>query len=232
MDLEETWQVHNFGEDDVSSMVGSPGRQDELSMVVNLELGKGASGFIGKMSEIMWIQRAREHLSNPPQESKYGIIPEVDHYRSTTQDCNYFMDDRNVLAVDEDYVNELDRPPPDTAVILSEAYFHALQGAFHFVGRDDFLTTLRAFPQQHRRLEWSQRRWLALANVVWAIGSKWLQISKLDHVDHPDSHLVYYARARRLGLDHRIMFDHPDIERVQAMGIVAFYLFLNGSIAR
>jgi hypothetical protein len=213
-------------------MVGSPGRQDELSRVVNLDLGKGASGFIGKMSEITWIQRAREHISNPPQGAEYAVLPKVGLSLSATQDCNYFMDDHNVLAVDEDYVNELDRPPLETAAILSESYFHALQGAFHFVGRDDFLKTLHTFPHQDERLQWSQRRWLALANIVWAIGSKWLQISKLDYLHRSDSHLVYYARARRLGLDHRIMLDHPDIERVQALGIVAFYLFLNGSIAR
>lgn len=212
-------------------MVGSPGKLDELTVVVNLDSGKGASGFVGKMSEMTWIQRAWEHLSDPRPKTNREVRPEVDHLLSTTQNFNYFMDDTNVLAIDEDDINELDRPPLETAVILSEAYFHALQGAFHFVGRDKFLTTLHSFPHQ-TALDWSQRRWLALANLVWAIGSKWLQISKLDHIYRSDSHLVYYARARRLGLDHRVMFDHPDIERVQAMGILAFYLFINGSIAR
>lgn len=213
-------------------MVGSPGKLDELAMVVNLDSGKGASGFVGKMSEITWIQRAWAHLADPPPKADCAVRPEVDHPVSTTQDCNYFMDDNNVLAIDEDDISELDRPPIETAVILSEAYFHALQGAFHFVGRDDFLTTLHSFPQENTPIEWSQRRWLALANLVWAVGSKWLQIAQLNHIDHSDSHLVYYARARRLGLDHRVVFDHPDVERVQAMGILAFYLFINGSIAR
>jgi hypothetical protein len=43
---------------------------------------------------------------------------------------------------------------------------------------------------------------------------------------------VYYARARRLGLDHRVVSEHPDVERVQAIGILAFYLLIIGSIAR
>jgi hypothetical protein len=201
-------------------------------MVVDLDAGKGASGFVGKMSEMAWIQRTWEHLVDPPLKANDVPRPEIDRPLAALKDFTYFMDDTNVLAIDEDHINEQLCPPKETAVILSEAYFHALQGAFHFVGRDNFLSSLSSFPQQNSTLNWTQRRWLALANLVWAVGSKWLQISKLDHIYRADTHLVYYARARRLGLDHRVMFDHPDIERVQAMGILAFYLFINGSIAR
>src|SRR4051794_6201211 len=93
IDLEETRKDHTFEEENVTSIVGSPGRQDELSRIVNLDSGKGASGFIGKMSEITWIQRAWEHISNPPQEAEYTVLPKVSHSLFATQDCNYFMDD-------------------------------------------------------------------------------------------------------------------------------------------
>jgi hypothetical protein len=228
----EEYQDNLSGEHSASLEVGSPGKQGELVDVVDHESGKGASGFVGKISEVAWIQRAWEHTYDTPIKANHDVRPEFDHPLLTTENFNYFMDDTNVLAIDEDHISELERPPLETALILSEAYFHALQGAFQFVGRDSFLTTLHSLPHQNMVLNWRQRRWLALANVVWAIGSKWLQISKLDHVYQSDSHLIYYARARRLGLDHRIMFDHSDVERVQAMGILAFYLFINGSVTR
>jgi hypothetical protein len=157
---------------------------------------------------------------------------EIDRHLTAAKNFTYFMDDTDILAIDEDNIDEQQVPPRETVVILSEAYFHALQGAFHFIRRESFLEILATFPQHTSMLSWVQRRWLALANIVWAIGSKWLRMSKLDHICSAETHLVYYARARRLGLDHRVVSDHPDVERVQAIGILAFYLFINGSIAR
>jgi hypothetical protein len=83
-------------------------------------------------------------------------------------------------------------------VLLSEAFFHAMQGAYHFVLREQFLQQAYQFSVQQQPLPWSKRRWLALANLVWAIGSKWLQLTKLNEPNSHDNHLVYYARARAL----------------------------------
>ncbi|KAJ9493246.1 hypothetical protein H2202_011295, partial [Exophiala xenobiotica] len=137
-----------------------------------------------------------------------------------------------LLSVDEDYLGAVQRPVDSAAQILSEAYFHALQGVFGFITREQFLQDLAQFPAQGILLSWDQRRWLALANLVWAIGSKWSHVAKLDDQDlHAKSHLVYYARARALGLDHRVLFDHPNGEGVQAIGLLSFYWFQNGSIS-
>src|ERR1700733_1738229 len=52
----------SWGEKHTSATVGSPGTQDQLSEAVDLGRGTGAAGFMGKMSEVSWIQRAKEHL--------------------------------------------------------------------------------------------------------------------------------------------------------------------------
>jgi hypothetical protein len=222
------------GEKNAASRVGTLGRQGELAHVVDLDNGTGASGFIGKMSEMSWIQRAFEVLNF--QQQSAGEIPkiaigELDHL-SATEDFNFFMDDLDLLAIDEDHVDPYEWPPAQTAALLSEAYFHAMQGAFPFVIRGPFLQKLFSYPRGISVPSWSQRSWLALANTVWAIGAKWLQITELDPQEAQETHLVYYARARALGLDHRVMFDHPDVDRVQGIGLLAFYLLINGSIAR
>jgi hypothetical protein len=142
------------------------------------------------------------------------------------------MDDVDVLAVDEDTVNERYIPPFDTGILLAEAYFHAIEGAFQFLMREQFLDALARFPRQKVQPSWRERSFLALTNIVWAIGSKWLDMAQLCHPEYADTHVVYYARARALGLDHRIIADHPDVERVQGIGLLALYLMLNGSIAR
>lgn len=215
------------------SGVGSPGKQGELAEVVDLGQGAGASGYIGKMSEMSWIQRAFETLRGQSDKLRpEAQIGDADHSFTTTTAFNYFLDDDDILAVDEDFVDQYHTPDPQSALILSEAYFHAMQGAFPFVIRDRFLQDMFALRQKARGLSWSDRRWLALANLVWAIGSKWLENTKMGDSDAFDSHQMYYARARALGLDHRIMFDHPNLERVQGIGILSFYLLVNGSITR
>ncbi|OCT47859.1 fungal specific transcription factor domain-containing protein [Cladophialophora carrionii] len=221
------------GENKAGSSVGSPGRQGELPRVVSLNSGGGASGFVGKMSEISWIQRAFETVRGYRDDNPGRVhAAEMDVNIATTTDFIYFMDDTNVLAVDEDYVDPYHWPAKESVVLLSEAFFHAMQGTFHFVLREQFLQQAYQFSATGQNLSWSKRRWLALANLVWAIGSKWLQITKLDESSSNEDHLIYYARARALGLDHRVLFDHPDIERVQGIGLLAFYLLINGSITR
>jgi len=221
------------GEKRAASSVGSPGRQGELAHVVDLDGGVGASGFVGKMSEISWIQRAAETISHQASTTHPDLaMGEVDHRITTAKDFSFWMDDVDLLAIDEDLVDPYEWPLADAAVILSEACFHALQGTFPFMLREEFLQTMFSYPQQRPMPSWGQRRWLALANLVWAVGAKWLQITKLEQQNAQDTHLLYYARARALGLDHRILFDHPDIERVQGIGLLAFYLLSNGSITR
>ena len=46
-----------------SAGVGSPGAMDKSAPMVSLGTGAGASGYIGKGSEISWLQRALEYLS-------------------------------------------------------------------------------------------------------------------------------------------------------------------------
>ena len=79
-----------------------------------------------------------------------------------------------------------------------------------------------AFPKQRSMPSWAERRWLALANLIWSTGSKWLEISQLVIPNFAEHHPVYYARARTLELDHRILFDHPEIERIQGIGFLHF----------
>jgi len=201
-----------------------------LSHVVDLDQGTGASGMVGKMSEMSWIQRAREYLDDPQASSQHEMPKSHPSIAGTAS--SYFMDDTDLLAVDEDTVDHLQWPPMYLALVLSEAFFHAMQGAFQFVVREQFLDTLAQFPRTKAIPSWAERRWLSLANLVWAIGAKWLQMTQLDNDMFRDNHLVFYARARALGLDHRVLFDHPEVERVQAIGLLAFYLLINGSVTR
>jgi hypothetical protein len=221
------------GEAHAAASAGSPGTQGTLEHVVSLDRGGGASGFIGKMSEISWIQRAFDTVRGSGMANLTDArVGSVDELGAVTTDYSYFMDDTDVLTVDEDFVDQYYWPPAKTIVLLSEAFFHAMQGATCFVSREEFLHDVFQFALSDRQISWYQLPRMALANLTWAIAAKWLQMAKLNEPNSIDDHVTYYARARALGLDHRVMFDHPDIERIQGIGLISFYLLINGSITR
>jgi len=192
--------------------------------------GDGNAGFIGKISELSWIARACSYLDHP---SNRGVPKNeaMDEHYSATQ-FNYYTDDDNLLSIDEDHVDALHWPGDVTVKILSEGFFHALHGIFDSFSREQFLEDLDDFRRVPHPLSWDQRRWLGVANLMWAIGSKWMNRSMLNDDPTIESHLVYYARARALGIDHRIMLDHPGIQGVRSLGLLSVYLFINGSINR
>ncbi|EXJ58883.1 hypothetical protein A1O7_06313 [Cladophialophora yegresii CBS 114405] len=210
--------------------LGLPVGQDVLTHSIDVGRGRRAVGFIGKISEVSWIARAYSYLTVPAA-ADLAMRENVSNYTPATQ-FNYFMDDEDLLSLDEDYVDALHWPGDLTARILSEAFFHALHGNFNWFARARFLEELDNFPYNRMHLSWAQRRWLAVANLMWAIGSKWLHHAMLDDEPGMESHLVYYARARALGLDHRVMLDNPGLDGINALGMLSFYLFTNGSVSR
>lgn len=218
------------GEHYVDATVGSPGRQDMLTHGIGMGRGRGTVGFIGKISEVSWIARAYTYLVSPPDSHSSG--QETASHRDFAIQLSYFMDDENLLSIDEDYVDAYHWPGDTNARILGEAFFHALYGIFHSLSREEFLEELQGFPRNQMSLSWDQRRWLALTNMMWAIGSKWLHQAMLNGDSGIENHLVYYARARALGIDHRIMLHDQGFHDVKALTMLSFYLFTNGSVTR
>jgi hypothetical protein len=209
-------------------------RQEELPHTIDLDHCGGAFGYIGKISHISWIQTAHEciRLQTDADETSTLGISRTTNYASKIADFNYIVDEIDLLAVDEDHLDQYQQPTTQRMMILSEAFSHAMHGPFQFLVREQFLRKLSALPHVVAIGPWASRRWLALANLVWAIGAKWLGGASLNKLDSSKDHLVFYARARALGLDHRVMVDRPDMESVQGLGLLAFYLYINGSVTR
>ncbi|KAK5188950.1 hypothetical protein LTR92_011042 [Exophiala xenobiotica] len=216
------------GEHYVDASVGSPGRQNLLTQPLSIGDDGGMAEFIGKISEVSWLARAQHHLISgvDRRSARQGQPSDGD---AATQ-LTYFMDEEDILSVDEDYVDPLHWPGQPAVHILSEAFFHSVPNALHGISREQFLGELHTFAQYHGSLSWDQRRWLALSNLIWAVGSRWLHRSMLADLPGLDNHLLYYARARALGLDHRVILGDPDIHSVKKLGLLSLYLYINGSV--
>lgn len=209
---------------------------DRLVPLVSLGIGSGASGYVGKSSEISWLQRAQEQMS--PQQGDDDVATESDENHPHGSKLDYHMDEANLLAVDEDSVNPMDMPPLPIAKILAHSYFETVHDSFPLVAKGVFMDAL--LNQFHNRppSSWEGRHWLSMANIIFAVGAKWLYLTRPRGADMqglkigPGDHVVYYARARSLGLDHRLIMDHPLIEQIQALGILGLYLIVNHQISR
>jgi hypothetical protein len=225
------------GETVTAASVGSPGAMDWLAPTVSLGIGNGASGYVGKSSEISWLQRAREQMSSQ-QDGEDQLHQSWGDNVPDGSELDYHMDEANLLAVDEDSVDPMEVPPLPIAKVLAESYFETVHGSFPLVAQEEFMRVL--FSQFHSRppLSWKGRRWLSMANIIFAVGAKWLYLTRPRQADvqgpnvGPGDHIVYYARARSLGLDHRLIMDHPLIEQIQALGILGLYLIVNHQISR
>jgi hypothetical protein len=210
---------------------------DRLVPMVSLGIGSGASGYVGKSSEISWLQRAQEQLS-PQQDNVGHILQELDENHPHGSHLDYHMDEADLLAVDEDSVDPMEMPPLRIATALAEAYFETVHGSFPLVNKDSFMDVLITHFHNRPPLSWNGRRWLSTANIIFAVGAKWLYLTRPRRTDMqlptvgPSDHIVYYARARSLGLDHRLIMDHPLIEQIQALGILGLYLVVNHQISR
>ena len=202
----------------------SMGRQESA---VSLGVGSGASGYVGESSEISWLQRAQQQMASQQGE---------DHAHGSHLD--YHMDEANLLAVDEDTVDPMEVPPPPIAKALAEAYFDTVHNSFPLVVKDSFMDILISQFHSQPPLSWEGRRWLSVANIIFAVGAKWMYLTRPRKPAvqgpsiGPGDHIVYYARARSLGLDHRLIMDHPLIEQIQALGILGLYLIVNHQISR
>jgi hypothetical protein len=187
-------------------------------------------GFFGQMSEISWIYSTTRLLIGVHTTDLRDSQEVVSRDSIHAKDLSYFMDQSDLHAIKGDSVNARNWPSIETSILLAEAYFHAVPGTFPFMHKPSFFHILTNFPRNKPVLSLSERRWLTVANLIWAVGTKWLQLTNLNRF--AESHELYYARARALGLDHMVLVEKPDIEMIRAIGLLAFYQFINGSIDR
>jgi hypothetical protein len=139
-DKSEESRKGEMGQD--TARQGSPDHIGELAHRVDLADGNGLTGFVGKSSEISWMHRIYEYLSKSslvePRSAQTGFEENV----RATEKIAYFVDETELLSVDEDNINPLERPKFDVALILMEAAFCAMNGAFRFLSPEQFLYQL------------------------------------------------------------------------------------------
>lgn len=213
------------------SSIGSLEAIDRVEEDLNRGENVRATGFIGKNSEISWMQRVqRESVQRARKEpGMYEGEPQARQYEDfSINSVSYHLDDLDISVPGP--VDMYRMPPREQAEHLFEDYLITVHPFFPIINRPLFSSQFKHFYENSAR---PGDRWLAILNMVFAIASKHSHLVQASwKVDDTQDHLIYFTRARYLSMTSDDLFSHPDLQQVQVEGLIAFYLLSSDQINR
>lgn len=209
-----------------SSSLGSLEDVDVAIEDFNRDQKSQATGYMGKDSEVIWMQRLD---SEAARQSGQGNLAHPRSLPSPTDDSissiNYHLDDHKLSG--SGVSNPFILPPRALSDRLFQAYLDKVQPSLAFIRRD-------LFCDQYRRCFLGNanpgRKWLAILNILLAIGCSFSRLAG-ENLDSTDENL-FFARAKSLGASEKILYDHDDLQQVQLEALMAFFLLVISQINR
>lgn len=238
-------------ESEASAGVGSTGAVDRIEEDFNRCEESRTTGFMGKNSEVTWLQKLRQenkfgNATQPDSEEEYkkktgGAAPLYTNHKDsesktmpdavagfTVNESSYHLDDFSIYI--SEAIDRYDIPPRETADLLFNAYLESVHPSFPIIGKITFSSQYRKFMEGPSASP--GERWLAILNMIFAIGARYSHLIQAEWRGDERDHLVYFSRARLLSLNGNTMFNHPDLQQVQVSGLIAFYLMATSQINR
>ncbi|GMF76385.1 unnamed protein product [Aspergillus oryzae] len=190
-----------------------------------------ATGFIGKSSEISWLQMLSKYVNSGCEVCHpTSDIPSP----ALTSSCdgpiassNYHLDDFDMPTVERLDTSEL--PSKDTATKLFNAYLSSVHPSFPIIGISTFASQFQAF--FHNPSLKPGNKWLAILNLIFAIGARYAHLTNAEWRRDRDDHYSYFIRARNMSLEGQLLH-HSDLQQLQVEGLASFYMLSSGHINR
>ncbi|KAN0083413.1 Fungal specific transcription factor domain containing protein [Elaphomyces granulatus] len=218
------------GEASTPSSVRSLDAIDRLEEDLNRGEEARATGFIGKNSEIRWMQRVHREVEQRARRQS-GTSDEMTNREQEDfpiTSVNYHLDDLDISVpgpVDVYWV-----PPRRQASRLFEDYLTTVHPFFPIINRPLFTSQYMNYFNNNAR---PGPKWLAILNMIFAIAAKHAHLMQAPwRGEDEQDHLVYFTRARVLSMNGDVLFSHPDLQQVQVEGLIAFYLLASDQINR
>ncbi|KAJ6052500.1 hypothetical protein N7460_003034 [Penicillium canescens] len=210
-----------------SSSIGSLDGVDVVEEDVNQSEESRATGYIGKSSEVAWMQRL--DLETRRQGGTEPFSGDYRQYQDPTKapifSLNYHLDSADIsnLGTSNPYV----LPPKALAYQLICIYLESVHPSFPIIRQD-------LFTDQVRRLYLAGsinpgKKWLAVFNLVLAIGRKHCDLIGQGTQEDGD---VFFARAQSLNISESVLNDYEDLQQVQIETLAAFFLLASARINR
>lgn len=247
----------------MTAEIGSTGSMDHIREEPNRSNSAYPTGYMGKNSEVAWIQRVAQQLAREAAEPSRTLVPPPPRARSTGSQKSrsetsgmsaknyvdsvalatknddeyqfetptYHLDDLAV-SIAGGQINPFYLPPKETADELLHAFFSTVYPTFPIVLKKLFMAQYDAFFQSFFPPA-SSKRWLAMLNLMFAIGSLYGRLTNADWKEESEiEHLKYFSRARVLSLDEGSILEVPDLQQVQVVGLAAIYLIASNQTNR
>lgn len=206
------------------SSVGSLNALDQVEYDANLTEESRATGYVGKSSEITWLQRLQQEILQ--RTSPHDKDSTMGDY-SGPHEVNYHIDDFDIGVSEPIQMYWV--PPRSLADRLFDTYMHVAHPYIPILNRPLFCSQYERF---FDRPELPGDKWMAILNIVFAIATNYAHTAKLSWRGDPKDHLRYLTRARMLSMSGDDLFRHPDLQQVQVEGLIAFYLLSTDQIHR
>lgn len=195
-----------------------------------------ATGFMGKNSEVSWLQSLeveteRVNQKHNPEASQEWIDPwrngSETWQDNRTASKSYHGNEREM----QDY-NQLDPyglPPKHVADVYYDVFLGFVNYQFPIIRTSLFSIQYdRYFTEPFLN---PGKKWLSVLNLMFAIASRYCSIVGKDvHGGSEDG--IFFSRARRLSAHDNIIYDNPDLQQVQIETLLSFYLLMLSQVNR
>ena len=188
-----------------------------------------STGYMGKNSEVLWMQRLESEATR--QDSTGVSLGNDQKYQlpvdNSIASMSYHLDDNRLPGVEA--TDAFILPSKGLADQLFRVFFNKVHISLPIIRQDLIMA------QYHRLFSEASvkpgRKWLAIFNMILAIGSRFCRISQSDAQEDSDEH-VFFARAKSLNISENALYDHDDLQLVQAETLMAFYFLASSQINR
>ncbi|KAH8695363.1 putative C6 transcription factor [Talaromyces proteolyticus] len=218
--------------DDVELEPSSPSSIGSLEAIDRVEedLNRGenvrATGYIGKNSEISWMQRVQREAEQRSRKQP-GMV-EGGPQDFSINAVSYHLDDLDISVPDP--VDMYAIPSREQAERFFDDYLTTVHPFFPIINRPLFRSQFKFFFENPCQ---PGDKWRAILNMIFAIAAKHSHLAQAPwRADDHQDHLLYFTRARYLSMTGDVLFSHPDLQQIQVEGLIAFYLLSTDQINR
>ena len=241
------------GENHAPARAGSVGSLDQIDEDFNRNQNSRATGYMGKNSELKWLHRLKGQVGRDAKQGdescddwltdSHRALPPHNRHDSDQRrypqdipfsadggisDSTYHCDDQALIM--RDLIAPKELPPRETVENLLQTYLDTVHPVFPIIGKVTFVNQVRTFLDNDQLTPGNN--WLAILNLIFATAANYSHLVQADWRGDERDHLVYFNRARLLGMDGDAIFEHPDLQRVQVAGLMAFYLLSINQVNR
>ena len=141
------------------------------------------------------------------------------------------LDDLNQANQVVDAENAFALPPRQVADALMNVYFTTVHQTFPILSQPAFTSQYNKY-MLDLVLPENSKPWLAILNIIFAIGTVYSQLTQATWRGDVKDHLQYLRRAQALFLNSDILFSLPSTVNAQALAVTGIYFISTNQINR